>query len=849
MSRVRSVLGSVAVAVCLCAVIAAPAVAQDEDFVTEPYDEGEDEDVGAGEDEDVGAGEDEDVGAGEDEGVGAGEDQGEVPVDPGEVAPGDAGVAADSAGAAGGEYPPEALKLLPKEVLDRIPKSITAFLRGGDYTALGAACPQEDAQAVLECLGSTEVSALLEKLYERSVIATILAYMDAEIPNRMSDDDFDALSEHCEKPGEAWAECAFNKGLQHIDCSDMEEVLADCLVDNDLVSEHYLAAVAEKKAVFGKELYVEFAGLMSILTLDNIKELRAQCPQTDQAAAAACFQANDIVDEIIGEFYKVATALTQEAAGEAAAAGNTLDVEAYSEKVLYLFLTIPFSAIVDISATCVEKHPELETVTSAEVFDASLACVQEEAQTDAVSNPAYIAKEKLREWLGIARAKVIEVLKKKERAAQLKSLRRILIALAVLGVIGSLAVLLMPLFLARRYPHHKGLLWKASSIAAATFALTIVMLGATLLVMRLAQGAIATDSTSPKMRLAEGAFDVLGQQEYIEGFSELSKVRLDFIKGPLRNIVSGDPEKQAEYASFIAYVATHWSKILEEPELKNIAKNASKLESHAGSFRSVIGFYKKVDWLMGLVPILLAILAVLLYLLPVKDTLVEIASAPARAAASGELSPTGMMSKAKDTVFAELKSVLPFLAMVLVLLPLTGVFLAIAVKPLIDLLLSYFLLTMFYILFAEASPFVLYASLGGAIMLLVAILAVYILGMVFFIGTVRKILRSLFHFRHRVSEYKKFWLWGSLSMLWILLLPVGFVMGLDYVAFELFEPNVESLGAKDMMLVPVTALIAFPVLFWAARGFKALGFIKKYPVTLIRADPELFMAAQDMMGQ
>jgi hypothetical protein len=840
MALVRSISIGVLLGVLCCAFGAAPAFGQDEDegddFATEPFEGEEDDDF---------------------EGDGA--DDSDIPDEPGDIQPpvpdeppvGDevdpgAPVQPDVPEVAG-DYPPEALELLPRQVLDAIPKSITAFLRGSDYAALGEACPQQDLEQVMACLGSDEVSALLEKLYERSVISTVLGYMDAEIPNRLDDEDFDALSEHCEDPGEKWATCAFEKGLQHADCSDLEEVLADCLVDNDLVSEYYIAVVADKKAVFGKELYVEFAGLMSILTLDNVKLLREQCPQTDQAEAAECFRNNPLVAEIIGEFYKIAAAITEEAAAEAAQAGNPIDVDEYSEQVLYLFLTIPFSAIVDIAGACVEAHPELETVTSSEIFDQSLACVQQEAQTDAVSNPAYIAKEKLREWLGIARSKVISKLRKKERKAQMASLARILIFLGILAVIGSLIVLLMPVFIGKRYPQHKPLLWKASAIAAGTFALTIVMLGATLLVMRLAQGAIATDSTSPKMRLADAAFDVLEQEEYVEGFSELSKVRLDFIKGPLRTIVEADPDKKAEYSSFIAYVATHWSTILEEPELKSIAKNAKKLKSSAGSFKSVIGFYKKVDWIMGLVPIVLAILAVLLYLLPVRQTLIDIASAPAKAAASGT-GQTDIMGTAKHTVFAELKSVLPFLALVLVLLPLTGVFLAIAVKPLIEILLGYFLLTMFYILFSDVSTFVLYASLGGAIMLLVSILAVYIMGMVFFIGTTRKILRSVFHFRHTWGEFKRFFKWGGISMLWILVLPVLFVLGLEYITFEMFEPNVESLGAKDMLLIPVGALVAFPVLFWAARGFKAMKFIMKFPVSMIRHDPALVEVAQDIIG-
>ena len=69
-------------------------------------------------------------------------------------------------------------------------------------------------------------------------------------------------------------------------------------------------------------------------------------------------------------------------------------------------------------------------------------------------------------------------------------------------------------------------------------------------------------------------------------------------------------------------------------------------------------------------------------------------------------------------------------------------------RMIIELLLAFSLYTVFYILLTEASGFVLYASLGSAILLLVLCLAVYILAISFFIGTARKILRAKYHFGH-----------------------------------------------------------------------------------------------------
>jgi len=756
------------------------------------------------------------------------------------------GGAAATAETGAHEYPAEALELFPREALDQLPELITTFLRADDYRVMKEKCPQQEIAEILACFQGEEVADLLDTMASNGVIASMLEYMDVELPNRLTPENFDALSERCNTVGETWATCADEHGAESEDCADQEQALAECLVDNDLVSEKYLAIAEEKKAIFGKELYVEFAGLMAVLPIDAIKALRQDCPQTDMEAAAECFQNHEAVGEIIGVYYELAKEVVTETAQELAALGKELDVDAYTEQVTSLFLRLPSHAIKSLAAACEKKYPELENPQDPSDLDKALACIEEAGQTNPVANPAYISPEKLRKWLGVARTKVVDVISKKEEAKQGKSFHRILIVLLGLAVLGFLVVLWMPLFLAKKYPGQSKLLWRASAVAAVTFAATVVMLGAALLAMRTAQGAVARDSTSPKMRIAQGAFDVLEKDEYVEGFSDLSKMRLDFVKGPLRNIVRAtqDAALAAEYSVFVAYVAGHWVELLNEPELKPLAKNAAKLEAHAASYKTVIAGYKKVDWIMGQVPVALSLLAVFLYLLPLKDTLVDIASAPARAARGAAVSGA-TVRRAMTTVWAEVKSVVPFIALILVLLPLIGVFLSVTVQPLIELLLGFSLLTLFYLLLTEASTWVLYASLGSVIVLLVACLAVYIVSMVFFTGKVRKILRSIFHFGHSFSEYNRFWFWGSIGLLWLLVLPVLYVWGVDYVVTEYYDPNIDALSTADMLWIPLPSLLLFPVLLWIARGTKALSFIKKYPVQ-VKSDPSLALAAADV---
>lgn len=180
-------------------------------------------------------------------------------------------------------------------------------------------------------------------------------------------------------------------------------------------------------------------------------------------------------------------------------------------------------------------------------------------------------------------------------------------------------------------------------------------------------------------------------------------------------------------------------------------------------------------------------------------------------------------------VMGELKSILPFLVVIMVLLPLVGFFLALAMEPLVELLIGYSLLTLFYILFTEASAFVIYATLLCAMVLLVMCLAAYMMAMGAVMGQTRKIFRAIFLHGHRFADFKRFWIWSGVALLVMLVLPFAYAYAAVWLAGATMDDNV-TFTAKTLLLVPLPALLLFPVVFWAARGWKAMQFIKKYPV-------------------
>ncbi|MCB9548151.1 MAG: hypothetical protein H6706_20230 [Myxococcales bacterium] len=763
--------------------------------------------------------------------------EGEAPA--GEAPAGEApdGAAPDGA-APGGDaaepaYPEEALGVLPKPILDALPRFMTRFLRLKDYEALRAACPQPDAEGVATCLDTEAAQAVLVEQFGRAVVSTLVGYMDAELPNRLTEEDLDDISEPCEKQGEAWATCILDKPDADDDaCEEPEGLLADCVVAHDRVSETFLAIQKERKTVFGPDVYVLYRGLLSVLTLEQLKALREACPQDEPQALLDCLDQNEAVASLVDVFQQVAAAIVKEAREELAQAGKALtdpEAEALEDRVLGLLLQFPARVLDNVSKTCSKLHPELETIDDPAKLEASLRCLEAEAETDAIGNPAYISKQKLHGWLGKGREKVVGAIREKEILSQSKAFERMLYILAGLAALGFAFILLRPLVIGSKYPDRKAFLWKASSFAALTFLLTVASLGATLLVMRTVQGAVMVDSTSPKLRLATAVFDVLEKEHQVQLLSDLSKERLDFIKTPLQAVVraTGDTAQQE---NFVAYVAEHWAELLQEPELKSLAQNAVMLKTHGQDLKSVLGFFRKVDWIMGYVPVFLALLAVLLYLLPMRETLVEIVNAPLKGAQGADASAMGA---AMSTIKGEFKLIVPYLVVMLLVLPIVGVAMGLAVEPIVELLLGYLFQTVWYILGPGASAAVLDLSVGGVILLLVAALAIFIMAMGQLLGTVRKILRARFHWGQPLGRFARFFQRAPLASLAVLAFPVAYAAGVHYVAFEVIEPGVDfaNLTTMDMLGLPIGGFLLFFLLFWALRGFKLMKFVGKYPVT------------------
>ncbi|MEM7156806.1 MAG: hypothetical protein AAF799_28410 [Myxococcota bacterium] len=758
--------------------------------------------------------------------------------------------------------------------------------------ALRDACPQTELAALEACLQSDAVKSAVSGMSKGAVAQWLLGGMDIDLPVGLGKQRIEDIAGRCSAEGDAWSgwvasrlgghvqecskntdvdwdDCVIEQSLSDIDPESRQERFAQCMVEDPVVTTVYLSIQRKKKKAFHPKLYLHYRGLMGSFTVKKLKAMRAKCGEgkTSLDELRKCFQRYPEVAAELNEVAALADMVT-----DALSSGEDEKATArFKARFSKLFLTLPELSIEILGAGCGAQ----ELPASIEAAEKVLTCIEDSARQNPLANPAFISTDRLAEWYPKVRTAIIDRLRAKEEASLSRAFGYIWKFLAGLAALGFIGILLMPLGLRSKYPNVPAAqMWKSSVIAAFTFVITIGLLGVTLLVTKSVQGGFMIENTSPKLVVVNGLFDVLEREESRKRFSEMSAAHLDFIRTPLQEVIdevesnrdavaakakevgteaaaAGKEAVEAgkelakgdlrRYEAFAAYISSHWAKQLREPEIQlyldrlaetksavessKIVYNARLVQEQVGVYQSIFDAYRRVDWVMGYVPIVMSIIAVILYLLPLRETLVTIAMAPVHAAQGGG---EGIVARATKTITAELKVLLPYLGIAFGVIFVTGFFLALAIEPFIEVLMNYTLLRVFYILLADASPWVLYGTLGGALLLVVMCLAVYLAAAISFLGTTHKILRARFHEGQSFRDVGSLWLRGGVAVIWILVVPwlygtlIILVMGNtgDHTAVP---------SPSDLVLVPLVALLLMPAALWAVRVLRALAYVRKVP--------------------
>jgi len=423
--------------------------------------------------------------------------------------------------------------------------------------------------------------------------------------------------------------------------------------------------------------------------------------------------------------------------------------------------------------------------------------------------------EDFQKLVDVARKVVLGKMKIKAERKQAKKMKTF--SLIVVGISGlGVLLLLMPIFLGKKYPGQGGTLFKYSALAALTFIVTVNLFGGVLYGLRTVPGQ-HSGLTNPSVALAGGTFDTLHDdaEEYLVMGKELF--------APTLKEMREHPDKQP---------------------VEIILENGQRVLKDAEVFLSIKNMIKKVDWVFGMIPIILTIVTLLLFVLAIRPTLMEIIKMPAQAAAGNAAAGKDIVKKSGMRVIGELKATICTIGVLVVLTLLSATVLGTMVRPALQAFLEYFAKSVNYLMFVEGSSSgLVFMALFAVILFLVMNLATLILSMVFFLGKSQKIFQQRFNEGTPLSTHQRFFKWGVPAVLLVQIFPLIFA----FVVAKLLNAINDISGVKDaaevswtktLLMGPLVLVVAFIVLFWAVRGLKSIKFLATYKVK-VNAQPSV----------
>ncbi len=510
---------------------------------------------------------------------------------------------------------------------------------------------------------------------------------------------------------------------------------------------------------------------------------------------------------------------------DAASAGHDADADAEPEDLVAvedLGEGVALNADGDVILTCakadhdcdgeIEAEEQAEEQAFAEAFadipDAVDDDLLDQRPEDSELLPS-LTVEDFRQLVRLAKVKVLTQMKRKLVAKSDQRLAKIGWLIFFFSLSGVL-LLAMPLALRKQHPGKGALLAKYSALAAATFVVSVNLFGGALLLMRGTQAQLG-EYTNPQIAVAAGFFDTL--DEHAEDFIVTGK---ELFAPTLEQLARG----------------------VDEQPTALLLDNGRKIIEDARVFTDIAALFKRVDWLFGVIPILLLIVTMALFVRSVIPTLVAIVRLPAQAAAGAQAAGEAVVKGSMRRVGGEFLATICTVGLLFLLTLISASILGAVVKPALQSLLSYFSLSVSYLQFVTgASSGLVYTTLVSVILFLVLNLGAFIVSMALFLGKAQKIFQRRFNDGVPLATHRRFWQWGLIAAVLIQMVPLMYV----YVSAWGLNAINEAItrGVTDAELVqwgklllagPMFLVLGFLLLFWLARGVKALKFLATYKV-------------------
>lgn len=457
----------------------------------------------------------------------------------------------------------------------------------------------------------------------------------------------------------------------------------------------------------------------------------------------------------------------------------------------------PPVAVAEPVAATLDEHPAAAEPVAADPEGETMA------QVHPGMDPAdYLAM--LRELLRAQKEKVALRLEEKIAAKQEAKMATMSSILGWLSL-GGLLLLGLPLVLRKKYPGQDALLFEYSALAAGVCVVVVYLFSQVLILLRTIQGALSSIA-NPQVAVIDASFTVL--DDNIEDMVEVGPM---LVEAPLAQVASGEQDSLP----------------------LAILENIQRINEDVTIFKSIARQFEGVFAMFGYLPVVLTIVAVVLFVVSIKPVIVEIVSLPGRVA-SGEAAASQVVKQVFRAVGRELLATLCLIGVLIVTTILSGIFLSMAVEPAIEAFLAYVFTSLMYTIASpEFSKAAVYLSVMGALLFLVLNIAVVLVANVLFLGKAQKIFKRRFHDKVKLGAHRRFWGWGTVSLVWVQVLPLLFVAiaqeGIGKLIDALTEGGGEDLPWTAILLSgPAILVIGFGLVFWAGRGLAGVKFILRY---------------------
>jgi len=410
--------------------------------------------------------------------------------------------------------------------------------------------------------------------------------------------------------------------------------------------------------------------------------------------------------------------------------------------------------------------------------------------------------EQFRGYLPQVREQVVGALYaqiKARRADAWEPINRLILGLTCAGPL----LLLLPLFVVRRYPGKLGVLFCYSAFAAMLFSATVLLFSIPLLIFSEVWEEMAIGA-DPRLRSVNAAFDLMEQNTDDFLSRDLP------LQATLEQAANGDAESFATI----------------------LLDNLIEVQRQAEMLEPLVDIYRKLDWVFGSLPKLQCLVFAVLFVLPLFPIFREIVLLPVHAAAGGVREGRRVLTLALRNWWQEILAILCLLGLFIVVLISSDIVLNIIAEPATETMLIFLFVALDY-LGHEPQPALapLYFSLLSAALFYLFNMVTMSVGLMLYLKAAHRVFRARFHNQVPLRSQGRFWGWGTLAVVWVQAMPLLFIFlalpairGVFWAYEDADPPN--YLGG----LVAAGALLFFGIVlvFWLARGFKALRFLWSY---------------------